>query len=153
MLRSYKAQRQKKNQINFFMVYLTKQMSFSASHRIYNPNLSEEENYKIYNHCANINGHGHNFKLEVSVVGEPDPVTSYVINLKELKNIIQKEIIDIVDHKNLNLDVPQLANTIPTSENLIILFWNLLADKFTNATLAKIKLSESDTSWVEYYGK
>jgi 6-pyruvoyltetrahydropterin/6-carboxytetrahydropterin synthase len=135
------------------MVYLTKQMSFSASHRLYNSNLSEEENYKIYNNCANINGHGHNFKLEVSVVGEPDPITGYVINLKELKNIIQKEIIDIVDHKNLNLDVPQLANTIPTSENLIILFWNLLADKFANATLAKIKLSESDTSWVEYYGQ
>lgn len=134
------------------MIYITKTMKFSASHRIYNPNFSDEENFRVFKQCANTHGHGHNFILEVCVAGEPEKTTGYVIDLKELKEIIQKEVIDLVDHKNLNVDVKELAGIIPTSENLVVLFWNLLYDKIPNARLYKIKLSESETSSVEYFG-
>jgi 6-pyruvoyltetrahydropterin/6-carboxytetrahydropterin synthase len=134
------------------MVYLTKIMHFSASHRIYNPNFTNEENNKIFGQCANINGHGHNYELEVIVAGEPNPDTGYVIDLKQLKDIIQKEIIDKFDHKNLNIDVKELDGIIPTSENLVILFWNILENKFPNSNLFRIRLSENFTSRVEYYG-
>ena len=128
-------------------------MQFSASHRIYNPNLSNEENTKLFKKCANPNGHGHNYILEVCVTGEQNPLTGYVIDLKDLKNIIQSEIIDLVDHKNLNVDVKELENIIPTSENLVILFWKLLENKIPNAKLYKIKLSENENSSVEYFGE
>jgi len=134
------------------MIYLTKKMQFSASHRIYNPNFSDEENTKIFKNCANKNGHGHNYSLEVTVAGNPNPKTGYVIDLKDLKEIIQKEIIDLVDHKNLNVDVKELQNIIPTSENLVVLFWKLLENKIPNAKLYKIKLSENENSSVEYFG-
>jgi 6-pyruvoyltetrahydropterin/6-carboxytetrahydropterin synthase len=135
------------------MIYITKAMKFSASHRIYNPNLSEEENFQLFKQCANKNGHGHNYLLEVSVKGNINKNTGYVIDLKELKCIIQREVISLVDHRNLNIDVTALKDVIPTSENLVILFWNLLENKIPNAELYKIKLCESDTSWVEYYGE
>ena len=127
-------------------------MRFSASHRIYNPNLSDDENTKLFKQCANQNGHGHNYILEVCVSGKPNPLTGYVIDLKDLKNIIQNEIIDLVDHKNLNVDVKELKNIIPTSENLVMLFWKLLENKIPNTKLHKIKLSENENSSVEYFG-
>jgi 6-pyruvoyltetrahydropterin/6-carboxytetrahydropterin synthase len=127
-------------------------MRFSASHRIYNPNLTDDENTKIFNKCASPNGHGHNYVLEVTVVGEPNHLTGYVIDLKQLKEIIQKEIIDLVDHKNLNVDVKELQNVIPTSENLVALFWKLLDNKIPNAKLYRIKLLENESSSVEYFG-
>jgi len=135
------------------MIYLTKVMSFSASHRIYNPKYTDEENYKIFNQCANVNGHGHNYELEIIIMGEISNDTGYVINSKQLKDIIQKEIIDKFDHKNLNVDIEELNGIIPTTENLVVLFWNILEDKFFNSKLFKIKLSESPTSSVEYYGR
>jgi len=104
------------------MIYLTKILSFSASHRVFNPTLSDEENYELYQECSNPNGHGHNFVLEVVVKGEINSNTGFVIDLKILKQIIQKEIIDLVDHKNLNLDIKELNGIIPTSENLVLLF-------------------------------
>jgi 6-pyruvoyltetrahydropterin/6-carboxytetrahydropterin synthase len=104
------------------MIYLTKILNFSASHRIYNPNFSESKNKQVFKQCANVNGHGHNFILEVVVCGEVNSETGYVIDLKELKNIIQKEVIELVDHKNLNVDVKELEGVIPTSENLAIMF-------------------------------
>jgi 6-pyruvoyltetrahydropterin/6-carboxytetrahydropterin synthase len=128
-------------------------MHFSASHRIYNPKFTDAENTRIFKQCANPNGHGHNFILEVVVCGEPNPDTGYVIDLKELKCIIQSEVIDLVDHKNLNIDVPALQNVLPTSENLVVFFWQLLADKIPSGKLYKIKLSESEHSSVEYYGE
>lgn len=127
-------------------------MEFSASHRVYNPNLSDEMNAQIFKKCANKNGHGHNFTLEVTVVGDVNPSTGYVIDLKELKNIIQKEVIDILDHANLNFDVEGLKNIIPTSENLAIFIWDILKNKIPNASLYKIKISESKTSSIEYFG-
>lgn len=134
------------------MIYLTKIMDFSASHRVYNPNFTDEENFKIFNQCANKNGHGHNYQLEVVIAGSINPDTGCVIDFKQMKDTIQKEIIDKFDHKNLNIDVKELVGIIPTAENLVVLFWNILIDKFPNAKLFKIKLSESNTSSVEYYG-
>lgn len=135
------------------MIYLTKKMFFSASHRVYNPTWSDAKNEEIFGQCSNINGHGHNYELEVVVCGEINEETGYVMDLKKLKQIIKDIIISRVDHKNLNTDVPFLKNIIPTSENITKAFWNLLQEKLTNVKLYKIKLSESSTSSIEYYGE
>ncbi len=134
------------------MVYLTKKMHFSASHRLYNPLLNEEENLKLFKKCANKNGHGHNFTLEVTVCGEINPKTGYLIDLKELKEIINKNVIELLDHSNLNIDIDFFKNVIPTSENIALFAWKALENKIPNAKLYKIKIAESETSAVEYYG-
>ncbi len=127
-------------------------MKFSAAHRIYNPEFSESENLQMFKQCASKNGHGHNYTLEVVVAGQPHPNTGYLIDLKDLKNIIQMEVIDILDHKNLNADVDFFHDIIPTSENLAVFVWQALDGKIPNVKLYKVKISENDTSSVEYYG-
>ncbi len=134
------------------MLYITKITNFSASHRLFNPNLSDEENEKLFDKCNNKNGHGHNYKLEITICGEVNPVSGYVIDLKLLKNIIKEEIIEKVDHTNLNLDVDFLKGTIPSVENLVIAFWKVLENKLPSGKLYKIKLFETENSYVEYYG-
>lgn len=134
------------------MLYITKITNFSASHRLFNPNLSDEENEKLFDKCNNKNGHGHNYKLEITICGEVNPVSGYVIDLKLLKNIIEEEIIEKVDHTNLNLDVDFLKGTIPSVENLVIAFWKVLENKLPSGKLYKIKLFETENSYVEYYG-
>ncbi len=134
------------------MLYITKITNFSASHRLFNPNLSDEENEKLFDKCNNKNGHGHNYKLEITICGEVNPVSGYVIDLKLLKNIIEEEIIEKVDHTNLNLDVDFLKGTIPSVENLAIAFWKILEYKLPSGKLYKIKLFETENSYVEYYG-
>lgn len=134
------------------MLYVTRQVKFSAGHRLFNPALSDEENELLFDKCNNYSGHGHNYILEVTLSGEIDPKTGYVYDLKKLKNIIKQEIVDKVDHKNLNVDVEFLKSTIPTVENLAISFWKILDGKFSPAKLYKIKINETDTSFVEYYG-
>lgn len=135
------------------MVYITKKVSFSAAHRLSNPNLTDAENAKIYDKCNNYNGHGHNYNLEVTVCGNPDLQTGYLLDLKQLKGIINEEIVDKVDHKHLNYDVPFLDGIIPTVENLAVIFWDILENKLPNGELFEIKLSETDTSWVSYRGE
>jgi 6-pyruvoyltetrahydropterin/6-carboxytetrahydropterin synthase len=135
------------------LVYITKQVKFSAGHRLYNPEFSDEENDRIYDKCNNPRGHGHNYTLEVTLCGKPDPIIGYLYDLKKLKEIINREIVDKVDHKNLNEDVDFLKGVIPTVENLAIKFWELLERKFGDAKLYRIKLYETDTSFVEYYGE
>lgn len=127
-------------------------MHFSASHRVYNPNLSDEENNEIFGKCNNINGHGHNYTLEVSIKGEVNPKTGYVLDLKKLKDIINIEIIDKLDHSNLNCDIDFLKGIIPSSENICIAIWNILKEKITEADIYEVKLSESPNSWVTYRG-
>ena len=134
------------------MLYLTKKLSFSAAHRLYNPSFTFEKNEEIYDKCNNPNGHGHNYILEVTVRGEPDKETGYVIDLKKLKQLINKEIIEKVDHKNLNLDVGFLKGVIPTVENLVLAFWQILKDKLPSGELHRIKLWETENSFIEYYG-
>jgi 6-pyruvoyltetrahydropterin/6-carboxytetrahydropterin synthase len=135
------------------MMYITKSMSFSASHRLHNPELSDEENLEIYDKCNNPNGHGHNYKLEVTVVGMPNEKIGYVIDLKLLKKIIEDEVVSHVDHKHLNFDVEFLKDIIPSVENLAKAFWKRLDGKIPDVKLYSIKLYETETSWVEYFGE
>jgi 6-pyruvoyltetrahydropterin/6-carboxytetrahydropterin synthase len=135
------------------MVYVTRRAYFSASHRLYNPSFSEEKNNEIFDKCNNFNGHGHNYVLEVTVAGIPDPATGYVIDLKLLKTILDREIIDKVDHKHLNFDVDFLRGIIPTAENIAIVFWQILEPKIPHGTLYAIKVFESDNNFVEYRGE
>ena len=133
-------------------VFVTRRETFSASHRLYDPNLSEEQNIEIYDKCASPNGHGHNFVLEVTVVGEPQQETGYVIDLRRLKNIVRKEIISKVDHKHLNYDVDFLKGVIPTSENVAKAIWKILKNNITEATLYSVRLHETENNSVEYKG-
>lgn len=134
------------------MLYVTRQVKFCAGHRLFNPALSDEENELLFDKCNNPNGHGHNYILEVTLSGDINPITGYVYDLKKLKKIIYEEVVDKVDHKNLNTDVDFLKGLNPTVENLAIAVWNLLNNKFDEAKLYKVKIFETDTSFVEYFG-
>jgi 6-pyruvoyltetrahydropterin/6-carboxytetrahydropterin synthase len=134
-------------------LYLTRRESFSASHRLWNPELSEARNIEIFDKCANPNGHGHNYVLEVTVAGEVGSETGYVIDLKKLKAIIRREIIQYVDHKHLNLDVEYLKGVIPTAENLARIFWQVLEPKITEGRLYSIRLHETENNVIEYRGE
>jgi 6-pyruvoyltetrahydropterin/6-carboxytetrahydropterin synthase len=135
------------------MLYVTRRVGFSASHRLYNPEYSEVKNEEIFDKCNNYHGHGHNYILEVTVAGNPNPSTGYVIDLKKLKMILNEEILLKVDHKHLNFDVDFLEGVIPTVENIAVVFWDILKDKIKDGRLYRIKLFESETSFVEYFGE
>jgi 6-pyruvoyltetrahydropterin/6-carboxytetrahydropterin synthase len=135
------------------MVYVTRKGHFSAAHRLYNPTFSNERNDAIFDKCNNPMGHGHNYTVEVTVAGIPDALTGYVIDLKKLASIMDELIIDRVDHKHLNFDVPELRGIIPTAENIAIVFWQLLEPKITEGKLFAIKVYESDNNFVEYRGE
>ncbi len=134
------------------MLYVTKRVEFSASHRLFNPTFSDERNDEVFDKCNNFFGHGHNYVLEVTVCGLPNPETGYVIDLKKLKRIINYEIVDKVDHKHLNYDVAFLKGIIPTAENIVVTFWKLLENKIDDGKLFKMRLYESEDSYVEYFG-
>lgn len=134
------------------MLYITKKVRFSSAHRLFNPEFSDEKNDKIFDKCNNYYGHGHNYELEVTVKGLPDINTGYVIDLKLLKSILDNEIVSKVDHKHLNFDVPFLDGIIPTVEHLSIVFWNILKDKLPNCELHRIRIYETEASFVDYYG-
>ena len=134
-------------------MYVTRKANFSAAHRLFNPLLSDQENLDIYDKCSNPNGHGHNYYVEVTVAGEPDPKTGYVIDLKKLKRVIEEHFISKVDHKHLNLDVEFLSNVVPTAENIAIACWNQLAPWIKEGKLYSIRLFESQNNFVEYKGK
>jgi len=139
------------------MVYVIRKEHFNAAHRLYNPAWSDEKNQEIFGPCANNNWHGHNFELIVTVKGNPDPDTGFVYDLKQLGDLIKKEIIDQVDHKNLNLDVPFMKDKLASCEVLVMEFWNILASKITStsntAVLHKIHLIETNKNSVEYFGE
>jgi 6-pyruvoyltetrahydropterin/6-carboxytetrahydropterin synthase len=133
-------------------VVVTRRTHFNASHRLVNTDRSDRWNRKTYGPCNNPNGHGHNYVLEVSVAGHPDPSTGYVIDLGELKEIINRQITDKCDHRNLNLDVDFLRNIIPSSENLVIAFWNQLAPHILKGRLHCVRLWETERNRAEYFG-
>jgi len=135
------------------MLYITKKVHFSASHRLFNPSFNEDKNDEIYDKCNNFYGHGHNYVLEVTVRGLPNPDTGYVIDLKKLKRILTETIVDKVDHKHLNFDVDFLKGVITSVENLAVIFWNLLKSEIKEAELYKIRLYETENSFVEYFGE
>ncbi len=134
-------------------LYITRREIFSASHRLWNPELSEKQNIAMYDKCANPNGHGHNFILEVTVTGNVEKESGYVMDFKKLKMIIREEIISKVDHRHLNSDVDFLKDEIPTAENLVRAFWRVLERKMNDAKLFSIKLRETENNTVEYRGE
>ena len=136
-------------------VYLNRKEHFNAAHRLHRADWSEEENNQIFGRCANANWHGHNYTLIVTVKGKPNPETGFIINLKDLSSIIQKEIIQKLDHKNLNLDVPFMKDILPSTENLAIEIFKIL-DPFIQAHHAKlhaIRIFETESNSVEYRGE
>jgi 6-pyruvoyltetrahydropterin/6-carboxytetrahydropterin synthase len=106
------------------MIFLTRRATFSASHYYWNEAWPAEKNEQVFGRCANRNGHGHNYTLEVTVAGEPDPVTGFVVDLKWLKDVMEREVLSAYDHRHLNLETPEFKNTNPTTENIAIAAWN-----------------------------
>ena len=134
------------------MVYVTRKAHFSAAHRLFNPEFSDEENERVFDKCNNPRGHGHNYTIEVTVAGEPDRKTGYVTDLKKLGELIDREILTKVDHKHLNFDVEELRGIIPTAENIALVFWKMLVPHIAEGKLYKVRVTESDNNYAEYLG-
>jgi 6-pyruvoyltetrahydropterin/6-carboxytetrahydropterin synthase len=133
-------------------VVVTRRMHFSAAHRVHNPAMSDEENRRTFGKCNNPNWHGHNYILDVSVKGGVDERTGYVIDLSHVKEIVTREVIDKVDHRNLNLEVDFLTEIIPTTENLVVAIWRVLEPAIKPGKLTKLVLWETVNNYVEYDG-
>jgi 6-pyruvoyltetrahydropterin/6-carboxytetrahydropterin synthase len=142
------------------MIFLTRRATFSASHYYWNPAWTEEKNAEVFGRCANRNGHGHNYTLEVTVAGEPDPVTGFVVDLKWLKDVIERDVMAAWDHRNFNLEVPEFAATetaatIPTTENIAIAAWKRLEPAIEaagGARLSCVRVYETPDIFAEYRG-
>jgi 6-pyruvoyltetrahydropterin/6-carboxytetrahydropterin synthase len=135
------------------MILLTRKAEFSASHFYWNDAFSPEENERVFGKCANRNGHGHNYTLEVTVEGEVDPVTGFVVDLKQLKDVMEREVVRIYDHRHLNLEVPEFQKTIPTTENIAIAVWRRLERKVDGAKLHRVRVYEMPDLFADYYGE
>ena len=135
------------------IVTVTRRLRFNAAHRVHNPALSDEDNARLFGKCNNPNWHGHNYELEVSVTGPLDDTTGYVMDLGKLKAIVEREIVDLVDHRNFNLDVPFMRGIIPTAENIVVVCWRIIAPLVAPATLTRLRLTETENNWVEYDGR
>ncbi len=135
------------------MIYLTRVENFNAAHKLSNPNWSAEKNEEVFGKCANVNWHGHNYELHVTIKGNPDPETGFVFNAKTLGVIIRDVIIEKIDHRNLNLDVDFMAGKFTSAENLAIAIWDQLALHLpSEIQLHCIKLYETPRIYVEYFG-
>jgi 6-pyruvoyltetrahydropterin/6-carboxytetrahydropterin synthase len=135
------------------IVYLTRKAEFSASHLYHNPAFSAEENRRVFGKCNNPNGHGHNYVLEVTVKGEVDSTTGFVVDLKKLKDLMHSEVLDALDHRFLNKEIPEFFTLIPTTENIAIICWERLAPKFTAATLHRVRVYETPDLFADFYGE
>lgn len=139
------------------MIYISRKEHFNAAHKLANPNWSDEKNLEVFGPCANSNWHGHNFELIVTVKGIPNPDTGFIIDLKKLSTLIRSEVIDKVDHKNLNLDVDFMQGKMASTENITIEFWKILApaiQKMAPGTqLHSLKLYETPRNFAEYFGE
>jgi 6-pyruvoyltetrahydropterin/6-carboxytetrahydropterin synthase len=135
------------------VVFLTRQAEFAASHFYHNPALSADENRRLFGRCNPPNGHGHNYVLQVTVKGDVNTVTGMVLDLKEMKEILEKEVMDVMDHRFLNHEVPVFATTIPTTENLAIEIWRRLSPRITTGVLHRVRLYETQDLFVDYYGE
>jgi 6-pyruvoyltetrahydropterin/6-carboxytetrahydropterin synthase len=133
-------------------VVVTRAVHFNAAHRLHNPARSAAWNRRTFGPCNHPNWHGHNYTLEISVIGRPDPETGYVIDLGRLSAIAQREIVDACDHRNLNLDVDFLRGVLPSTENLLIAFWERLAPHVAPARLYRLRLHETERNSGEYFG-
>jgi 6-pyruvoyltetrahydropterin/6-carboxytetrahydropterin synthase len=140
------------------MIELTRRATFSASHFYWNPDWSQEKNEQVFGKCARRNGHGHNYTLEVTVAGEPDPVTGFVVDLKWLKDVIEREVLAAYDHRHLNLEVPEFAEKklVPTTENIAISAWKRLKPAVNEANgtrLKRVRVYETPEIFAEYRGE
>jgi 6-pyruvoyltetrahydropterin/6-carboxytetrahydropterin synthase len=139
------------------MIYVSRKEHFNAAHKLYNPSWSKEKNHEVFGPCANENWHGHNYDLIVTVGGTPDPDTGFVIDLKKLSDLIRQEVIEKVDHKNLNLDVDFMSGKMASTENLAIELWNILMPKISGISkfgrLHSIRLYETPRNYVDYLGE
>ncbi len=134
-------------------VFITRQVHFNSAHRLHNPTKSQAWNKKQYGLCTNPHWHGHNYVLEVTLKGVPDPVTGYIIDLGELKRILHRAVVDKCDHRNLNDEVPFLRGIIPSTENLVIAFWRQIAPHIAApAALHCVRLYETPRNYAEYFG-
>ena len=127
--------------------------TFNAAHRLFRPDWSDQKNDEVFGKCNNPNFHGHNYVLETWVEGEVDSETGFLIDLKILKEVIQKEVTEKFDHKNLNLDCKEFQNIIPTAENMSIVFWNILREKLDRRYKLTVKLWETENNICEYSGE
>ena len=133
-------------------VRVTRRVHFSAAHRLHSPVFSDEENRRIYGPCNSPNWHGHNYELDVTVEGEVDPATGYVMDLKRLKELVEEVVVNDLDHRNLNLDVAWLEGVLPSTENLVVAIWNRLAPAIPTGELVRLVLWETPRNRVEYTG-
>jgi 6-pyruvoyltetrahydropterin/6-carboxytetrahydropterin synthase len=135
------------------MIYVTRREHFSAAHRLFNPSWDHEQNDRVFGKCNNPAGHGHNYYVEVTVAGEIDPATGYVVDLKELKQVIIEHVIRKVDHRNLNTDVDFLQGVIPTAENIAVGIWKQLVDRIPSGRLHQVRLYETEKNFIDYRGE
>ncbi len=139
------------------MVYVSRKEHFNAAHKLYNPSWSAEKNREVFGPCANENWHGHNFDLIVTVKGKPDTETGFVVDLKRLSTMIRREVIEKLDHKNLNLDVDFMQDKLASCENLIVEIWRILEKHLPEVTssgkLHSLRLYETPRNYVEYFGE
>jgi len=135
------------------IVIVTRRLQFNAAHRVHNPALSDQENESLFGKCNNPNWHGHNYTLDVSVRGEVAERTGYVVDLAVLKKIAEERAVNLIDHKNLNLDVPFMRGVIPTSENIVVAIWRELESAIRPGKLVRLVLWETPNNYVEYTGE
>lgn len=134
-------------------VYVTRRVHFNAAHRLHNPDKSDAWNREVFGKCNSPNYHGHNYVLKVTVAGEPDPETGYVIDLGDLKQLLHERVIDKVDHKNLNLEVDFMEGVLTSTENFIVAIWNELEGALPSGRLHRLQLYETERNMAEYMGE
>ncbi|WP_313375587.1 6-pyruvoyl trahydropterin synthase family protein [Chishuiella sp.] len=134
-------------------VTVNRKAHFNAAHRLFNQNWSKEKNFEVFGKCSYPNYHGHNYELIVAVKGEVDSETGFVMNLDELRKIIEVEVEDYLDHKNLNIDIEEFKDTNPSAENIVILIWNRIRAKLSKELELKVTLYETPRNFVEYAGE
>ena len=135
------------------MVLLTRKAEFSAAHYYWVEAWSAERNEAVFGKCSNRNGHGHNYVLEVTVAGEPDAVTGFVVDLKEMKEVLEREVVSVYDHRHLNLEVPEFATRQPTAENIAVSIWTRLEGKIPQARLHRVRVYEREDLFADYFGE
>ncbi|MSU68425.1 MAG: 6-pyruvoyl tetrahydrobiopterin synthase [Opitutia bacterium] len=133
-------------------VFITRQVHFNSAHRLHNPTKSQAWNTQQYGLCTNPHWHGHNYVLEVTLSGQPDPLTGYIVDLGELKRILHRAVVDKCDHRNLNADVDFLRDVIPSTENLVIAFWHEIEPHIKAGKLHCVRLYETPRNFVEFFG-
>jgi 6-pyruvoyltetrahydropterin/6-carboxytetrahydropterin synthase len=135
------------------MILLTRKADFSSAHFYWNDAWTDDENHRVFGKCANRQGHGHNYTLEVTVAGNIDPESGFVVDLKQLKDILEHEVVSVYDHRHLNYEVVEFATTIPTTENIAVAIWRRLDGKIPSAKLHRVRVYEMPDLFADFYGE